>query len=165
MPPASSGIGAAHGDIAQGLRPGYGLLEIGEHAVEAIGCRLVGDLVEADFRAVELDAADLEALPLVAPAIPKAGYDRGRVGIEGARQERHAVLVLPGREGRDVAGGVIRRKERRHERVVGVGAEHRASHGQACRSGRRCRQAPSRVRARSQGGRRCPPGRWAARRA
>lgn len=44
-----SGIGAAHGDIAQGLRPGYGLLEIGEHAVEAIGCRLVGDLVEADF--------------------------------------------------------------------------------------------------------------------
>lgn len=62
------------------------------------------DRVEADFRAIELDAADLEVLFPDAHAVPQAGDGRARIGIKGARQERHAVLVLPGREGRDVAG-------------------------------------------------------------
>ena len=120
------GIDAAHGDIAQRLKAVGGFPEIGEDAVDAVGGRRGGDLVEADFRAVELDAADLEALLPVAHAVPQAGDGRARVGIKGARQERHPVLVLPGREGRDVAGIVHGYIEGRHERVVGIGAEHGA---------------------------------------
>lgn len=98
-------IDTAHGDIAQRLKAAGGFLEIGEDAVDAVGGRRRGDLVETDFRAVELDAADLEALLPVAHAVPQAGDGHARIGIKGARQERHPVLVLPGRERRDVARG------------------------------------------------------------
>ena len=74
-------IGAAHGDVAQRLQAAGGILEIGENAVEAVGGRRGGDIVETDIRAVELDAADLEALLPVAHAVPKAGDGRARTGI------------------------------------------------------------------------------------
>ena len=116
----SNAIDAANGDVAQRSQAAGGILEIGENAVEAVGGRRRGDLVETDTRAVELDAADLEALLPVAQAVPKAGDGRVRTGIQRARQKRNAVLVFPGLDRRDVARGILGHMEGRHERVGGI---------------------------------------------